>query len=271
VKNISDINAVVEKELSLGGSGGNLPKWVLRDEKGLLYAKGRSTNESFEPEAEVCAFHLAELFGIPAIEYKLLNMPDLSDKPVCASRDYSDGRKVMSLFRYIEANTGQNPANLSGEAKFQLIESMLNPLDRVLHRVILVFDYIVGNTDRHLRNFDVWLNKNGSLHGLVHMFDTGACLFSTSSDKYIRMVCRQSDNFVPAKPYASTHTGQIKLLNSMGYVLPEELAENKEILRPVKKEEIYKIINSYFERNRAKYLCLYVKTNAERLGLLCQQ
>ena len=255
-----DSNRAIVKEMSLGGSGGNLPKWLLEDSKGLLYyAKGRGKPDTLEPEAEVCAYRLAQLFGVDAIEYELITLPELSAQPVCICRDYSDGQTVMSLYRYVEAVTGIDPASLDGVEKFKLAEDTLNAKDKELHAAILYLDYIIGNTDRHLRNFDVRVNAEGFLLGLVPMFDTGACLFSSESETLIRMACGQSDNYVHSKPYVNPHSGQLKLLKSMGY---------SPLLRSVKKEDIYKTINGCFTGDRAKYLGQYVILNLERLGLL---
>ena len=253
-------NFSVLKEMSLGGSGGNLPKWLIEDSNGLLYyAKGRSRQDSFEPEAEVCACRLACLFGVNAISYELLVLTELSEQPVCVCRDYSNGQTVMSLYRYVEAVTGIDPANFTGIEKFRLVESALDAEDKNLHAAVLYLDYAIGNTDRHLRNFDVRVNAEGGLLGLVPMFDAGACLFSSESESQIRMACGQSDNYVHSKPYADPHSAQLQLMRSMGYA-PS--------FKPVKKEDIYKTINGCFAGNRAKLLGRYVTLNLERLGLL---
>jgi hypothetical protein len=256
----------LEKEMSLGGSGGNLPKWQLSDEKGFSYAKGRSKDNTYEPEAESCAYRLALLFGVPAIQYKLVNLSSLSEKPVCISRDYSDGYKVMSLFRFVELVKHTDPAKLNGKSKYELVTSVLNKNDIILHDKILFFDYIVGNTDRHLRNFDVRVNAEGNLVNLVDMFDTGAAFFSDESVDTIRRACGAGNNFVHSKPYGDPHKGQLRILQ-------EEL-KCKPMLNKVSKINIYKIINNCFGftgDERAKYLGHYVVQNAERLGLICQE
>jgi hypothetical protein len=168
----------------------------------------------------------------------------------------------MSLYRYVESVTGVDPAGLAGEDKFNLVDNILNPQDKELHASILYLDYIIGNKDRHLRNFDVRIDSDGALLGLVPMFDTGACLFSSETDMQIRMACGHSDNYIQSKPYANPHSNQLKLLDSMGY---------SPLLRSVKKEDIYKAINSCFIGNRAKYLGQFVRLNTERVGLLCQK
>ena len=261
-----DMSAIkVVEKLSEGGSGGNLPKWLLEDSVGYLYAKGRSNENTFEPEAEVCAYKLAHIFGVPAIKYELMDLSrlfGLPKTPVCVSRDYTCGYKVMSLYRYAEIVGEINPASIDGQVKFDLINAVLNPKDKELHITILYFDYLVGNKDRHLRNFEVHLNADGTLVGLVPMFDTGACLFSDETEKQIEMAIGQSDNYVHSKPYADPHSSQLKLLTSMGCLSP---------LRKANKEQVYKTINGCFPAERAKLLGKYVTLNMERLELLCRK
>ena len=251
----------VIEELSMGGSGGNLPKWVLEDSSGVrFYAKGRSRQGAFEPEAEVCAYRLATLFGVPATRYELANLPELSDEPVCVCNDYSNGLKVMSLFRYVQGATGLNPANIqNGREKLDLVTSVLAEKDRTAHASILFMDYIVGNRDRHLRNFDVWIDSEGNMLGMVPMFDTGDSLFAAQPEVDILRACKAGNNFVQSKPYRNPHFVQVQLLQEAGYA---------PALNAVDKESIYRVINSCFSGNRAKYLGQFVRQNAERLGVL---
>ena len=252
---------LVDRELSAGGSGGNLPKWILRSPDNLLYyAKARSKQSAFEPEAEVCAYRLACLFGIPATEYELVSLPQLSDELVCICRDYTDGKKVMSLFRYVQGVTGVNPAAImNGDEKFDLVTSVLSPEDIEKHVSILYLDYILGNKDRHLRNFDVWVNANGSMNGLVPVFDTGDSLFAAEPESEILRACKAGNNFVHSKPYLNPHLAQENLLREKG--CPPTLDS-------VNKADVVSIINSCFANKRAQYLCRFVTNNIERLGLL---
>jgi putative resolvase len=259
---ITDINGlVIDKEMSAGGSGGNLPKWLLTDADGIrFYAKGRSKKDALEPEAEVCACRLAKLFSISAIEYELADLPFLSDDVVCICRDYSDGKKVMSLYRYVQAVTGVNPANIrDGREKLKLVTGVLPEKDNTLHTSILHLDYIVGNRDRHLRNFDVWVNPDGSIIGMIPVFDTGDSLFASESEKEILRACKSGNNFVHSKPYINPHSAQLQLLQDTGL---------SHALNTVSKTDIDNVINSCFSGKRAEYLTLYVIANTERLGLI---
>jgi len=252
---------VIDRELSAGGSGGNLPKWVLTDADGVrFYAKGRSDKGALEPEAEVCAYKLACLFGVPAIKYELASLPQLTDEAVCICRDYSDGKKVMSLYRYVQGVTGVDPAQIKDRhEKFELVTDVLPEKDKKLHASILYMDYIVGNRDRHLRNFDVWIDPGGSIIGMAPMFDTGDSLFASEPIKEILRACKSGNNFVHSKPYMNPHLAQMKLLQDMGY---------SPSLNVVDKADIHSVLNNYFTGKRTEYLTWFVCANAERLGLL---
>jgi len=252
---------IIDRELSAGGSGGNLPKWILTDRDGQrFYAKARSSHNALEPEAEICAYRLAWLLGIPAIEYDLVNLPQLSDDFVCICRDYTDGKKVMSLYRYVLGVTGVNPASImNGYEKFDLVTSVLSNEDKEKHESILYLDYIVGNRDRHLRNFDVWVEANGSMSGLVPVFDTGDSLFAAEPESEIFRACKAGNNYVHSKPYMNPHLAQLELLREKGCT---------PTLNTVSRSDIINIISGCFTRKRAEYLCSFVTNNVERLGLL---
>jgi len=252
---------LINKELSAGGSGGNLPKWLLTDAEGIqYYAKGRSKKDALEPEAEVCAYKLACLFGVPAIKYELIMLQQLSDEVVCICRDYTNDKKVMSLYRYAKETTGVNPANIrDGREKFELVAGVLPTKDKELHASILYLDYIVGNKDRHLRNFDVWVRIDGSIIGMVPLFDTGDSLFAGEPTVEIHRACKSGNNYVHSKPYMNPHMAQLQLMHSMGYT---------PMLSAVSKTDIRDVIYNCFSGKRAEYLTRYVVTNAERLGLI---
>ena len=222
------------EELSLGGSAGNLPKWYCVDETGkYLYVKGRSSLTAFEPEIEVFCSELATYMHLPNIKQFLVNIPELSDLPLSASYDFSDGRNCMTLFRYLRSNV-KNFSLTTGEKRYNAVVSVLSKEDKILHDSILAFDYIVGNPDRHLRNFECHVDAVG-VH-LIPAFDFGMALFS---DKAILDITK-----LGANPYSNRHSKQLELLKAVGY-------------QPRLKNVDYKIINTLV----LKYLNNYPHVN----------
>ena len=61
------------EEISLGGSAGNLQKWIVKRGENIYYIKDRSQPDAFEPETEVFGYKLATLLGVQAIPQWLEN------------------------------------------------------------------------------------------------------------------------------------------------------------------------------------------------------
>jgi len=250
----------IDTEMSIGGSTGNLRKWIATDEVGKLWIKGRSNDSTFEPEAEVCAYKLAVLFGIPAIEYDIIQDNLFDSQPVCICRDFSKNQSTISLYKYLISVGFEEISTLTGADKFKLVESVLSNKDKELHRQTLLLDYIVGNKDRHLRNFEFRINSVTDTKELVEMFDTGASFFSdVISLNIVKKFCNYDDNYVQSKPYSNLHYKQLEILQEIGY---------SGLLKKVNKEDVYTIINGCFKKDRSKLINSFVIRNIERLGLL---
>jgi len=110
-----------------------------------------------------------------------------------------------------------------------------------------------------LRNFDVWVNPDGSINGLVPVFDTGDSLFASEPESEILRACEAGNNYVHSKPYMNPHLAQMDMLHKKS---------SPPALNPVTRADIMNIINSCFVGKRAVYLYRYVTGNVERLGLL---
>jgi hypothetical protein len=120
----------------------------------------------------------------------------------------------------------------------------------------------VGNKDRHLRNFNVRVNTDGTFNSLVPLFDTEDSLFSTSlTPLAIWLSSKRDENYLKARPYAKTHAEQLVLLRSFG-------VEPTQYLRAASHEDIQKIITSHFSGLRGKNLVEFVVNNTKRLNLL---
>lgn len=73
---------------------------------------------------------------------------------------------------------------------------------------LLTVDYIMGNTDRHLRNFGLIRNADDlSIHSAAPIFDTGAALGHNLLSSDIAKL-----NDIDAKPFGKTHDEQIRLI-----------------------------------------------------------
>ena len=235
--------------LDYNNSAGNLMKWTgILATGDKLYIKAPSSrfgHLNYECEAECTAGELASLLGMcNVVQYKLdkLHMDNKVYK-VCVSRDFV-GTGVYTSFNSLIPNA----AAYSGLDKYNLVISNLPSLRLQLDNILL-FDSIILNSDRHLRNLGV-LNGN-----IIPLFDNGNSLFYDKTVDYIAIALRTELDYQPCKPFYNTFEEQLSLI-----------AGNS--LRPADKIQVYRIVNRYFKGRRAKLLNKLLIMRLERFGLL---
>lgn len=127
---------------------------------------------------------------------------------------------------------------------------------------MLLLDAIVGNRDRHLNNFDVYLNKQTGYFENAIILDCGASLLYNLKDDELQEL---GDNEIGpdyAKPFKKTHTDQIQFLN-------KEIKEEKHKIKLPKIDDkllskIYEIIieigaEGKFSMKRIETIFKYVR------------
>lgn len=181
-------------------------KWTIIEGKRCLIKSGSKYHQ--EPYNEVIASEICRLLDINHTPYTLM---------------LSKGGKAYSMCEnFIDENTELVSAN-------DIVKSFLpNPrvsfyehfttcckrlgLADVTDRLdeMLVVDYIIGNQDRHLRNFGVIRNvETLKYKGFAPIFDTGTSLrYDTPYDEI------DADYDIPALPFDKTHSQQIKLVKN---------------------------------------------------------
>lgn len=81
---------------------------------------------------------------------------------------------------------------------------------------MLIFDFIIGNYDRHLNNFGVVLKKDKSEVKFSTIFDNGSSLLANYSDLDLKeMSPKDVDRDMLAKPFKSNHFEQIELVKEL--------------------------------------------------------
>ena len=226
------------EDLSIGGSHGNLEKWLFKTCEGkILFVKNRSSQDSLEPESEVCSYHLALLLGVQAIPQYFASASWLSPLKLSASYDFSHGQDCVSLFRYARKTLGLNFSLTQGESRYKAICSLLTENDKILHDSTLALDYIIGNPDRHLRNFEL---RNTDL---VEAFDFGESLFSKGLIPL---------NTLKANPYERYHKKQFRLLTNLQF---------NPYVKIVDDVSIKIVLKEYLPRNKVSALYEFVIKN----------
>ncbi len=192
---------------NIGGSGGNLKKWVgyitVKCKCNKVYIKTNSSRKGFtayESEVECVVYEIAKELGFPVLPY-YYDIMTLEGIPyvVCISFDYSSDFDVYNLVEMIP-----NISKYNGMAKYKLCvktlkENNVKDVEKYFS-YILFLDYIMNNGDRHLRNIEVVMDKQGNSF-FTPIFDNGAGLFSNESEHSIKFALRRKSNNFSCKPF----------------------------------------------------------------------
>ena len=115
------------------------------------------------PETEDLTMHLAELFKIPVCEHTLLQASNGSMVYIARRFDRMDGRKihVEDLCQLSEFLT-ENKYKSSYEKAGKLVAHYCHKgLDLLSYFELVLFSYLCGNNDMHLKNFSLMHQPEG--------------------------------------------------------------------------------------------------------------
>lgn len=213
---------------------GCLNKAFYTDESGAKYlVKGNQNTKrgfTYEPYSEVMACRIAHVLGVKSDTYYLDNSSKYADVKtfginhvsVCKIAKNQQGEQRIAL---------DDLVSLDKKFRGTLLEFMkLNGLLTEDFIKLIVFDAVIGNTDRHTRNIEFVFSKDGKIR-LSNVFDSGASLLSTVTD--YNLSCKSTSIGVDiAKPFRDTHEKQINLLSKYA-----ELPKYSKIAKNVIKEQ----------------------------------
>lgn len=249
-------NQVIQEiaEMSIQNLGGNQRKWTGLVNNKRVYIKTSSSERGkvwYECESECIASRLAIAMGIPQVINYYLDTLVLKNKEykVCVSYDFV----CSGEFKYFNS-IAPYAFRLSGEEKYRYIVSQLPQLKSRID-TILLFDSIIGNEDRHLRNLGIV--QTACLGYYIPLFDCGNSMFYNKSQKYIQTMLKSDLDLLPCKPFYSTHQSQLRLCDLSSVQL-----------KPVYKEQVYRIVNSFYTGERAKLICKFLISRLRRYNLL---
>lgn len=117
------------------------------------------------PETEDLTMHLAELFKIPVCEHTLMQASDGSMVYLAKRFDRKDGKKihVEDLCQLSEFLT-ENKYKSSYEKAGKLVAKYCSKgLDLLNYFELVLFSYLCGNNDMHLKNFSVMHQPEGTV------------------------------------------------------------------------------------------------------------
>lgn len=210
-------------------SRGMLSKgWYIIDGK-ICLVKGNSTdrenNIGYEPYSEVLAYKIGKLFGLPVIPYYLAPsslFPDIktySSEYVCYSHNFLNfTEQFVSLKDYLERfNYSFNYDNCLQYFREYYLDSLL------------IFDALICNEDRHVRNLGFVKTIKGE-YLPSPVFDNGASLLAWVSDNRLRANSCYFKRDI-ARPFEMSHRSQVSLVrrnNLKGKVSLKEILKELE-------------------------------------------
>lgn len=199
-------------------SEGELSKrWVRRDGTPVLLKGGRSLNQ--EPYNEVVATHLYRRLLSPGdyVPYELVRLAD--GTVACACENFlTDEEEYVPAYHVMRTR-----AKVGGRSDYQHYLECCSRLgaegaESALAKMIATDD-LLGNTDRHLRNFGLIRNVTTMEYRPAPLFDAGSSLLS---DKTAEALIGGDITFA-TKPFAEDPNQQLRLVNDYSWFDAESL------------------------------------------------
>lgn len=216
----SQLSAKCEIELlsnlSSSTARGLLSKAWYRLGNDLCLVKGNSCINGvigWEPYSEVMAFKIGKLLGFNCIPYCLNKAVDFSIvqvngiKHVSACMNFlKAGEDLVKFSTYVNLYKSEIVHDNIYES---LVEGA--PFAEDL-RLMLLFDALIGNEDRHLNNIDLIFDGSPK-YRMAPIYDCGASLLSWVPDSEI--LCKsQPYRYDKAKPFRTNHKAQLNLIKA---------------------------------------------------------
>jgi hypothetical protein len=233
-------------------------KWKILDGERVLIKSGSNPFQQ-EPLNEVIATSLHKRLNRAAyVPYRLIwedNLP----YSVCPNLVTPD-TELVSAYSIFKSRKRLN--HHSFYEHFLLCCDQLGiPGMKEFLNYLLVFDYLIANTDRHFNNFGCVRNvETLQWQGPAPVFDSGTSLWH---DQVSRAILPEND--LSCQPFKATHNQQIVLAGSLEWVDFSALRDLDEEFR------ILLISSSYIDETRTDALCAGLKGRVRQLEELAMK
>lgn len=173
---------------------------------GKKYLVKSNTENKLEPYSEVMGSTIAKLLDIDTISYELIDANEFKDLK------RFNGIKHFSICEISDENLKNYSSFLIEQGyKKEIIETIDGyrslGLDMIVLVKMLILDAFIGNSDRHLNNFDIDVNPNSMEIKNEPVLDYGLSLLSMYKDSELSEEVLLYDKSLP---YYPTHTEQIQ-------------------------------------------------------------
>ncbi|MBO9731663.1 MAG: HipA domain-containing protein [Chitinophaga sp.] len=206
------------------------------------------------PENEDLTMHLAALFGIQVCEHTLLQATDRSLVYVAKRLDRKGGQKIhMEDFCQLSSLLTENKYKGSYERIGKLIAKYCTneALELLSYFEVLLFSYLTGNNDMHLKNFSV-----------LHLH-TGIVLSPAYDLLNINMINPADEEELALTLNAKKKRIKLKdfIMLADGLSIPENVRNNIFSKFSSMNDKVYELINSSFldEEGKEKYKKIWLR------------
>lgn len=239
-------------------SNGELPKfWLIKNGERYLYKE--STAPYYQQNYnEVFASKLLAKMDIPHVDYNLDKIGKITYS-ICKTFITPDTEYVPALYIKDVLPKTNNENNYMHFVR--CMNELKIPCNQKQLDVMLTFDYLINNADRHFGNFGFIRDVNTlQFKGIAPLFDQGNSLWYQSQK--MDMILSEQE----AKPFAMTHERQLKMLTKFN--LPIEKLSKNFIESTI--DKIYSF-NCHMEAERLEKLKYNVYSLANRIKHLQKQ
>ncbi len=212
-------------------------KWIIKEGKRYL-VKGCSGVYRQEPFNEVIANILCEKLDIPYVKYSV-QFIDKMPYSICENFLSSDKELISAWSVYSHFKKANHIS--AYEHLISCYENIGISDARTQLEKMLILDYLLANTDRHMNNFGI-VRDSTTLKtiSIAPIYDSGTSMLM-STPKLL-------SNNIESKPFAKTHIEQIKLISGLGSVNKSAImSSSKEILEVLKS-------NPYLDEDRISFV-----------------
>jgi serine/threonine-protein kinase HipA len=197
------------------------------------------------PETEDLTMHLAELFGIPVCDHTLLRATDGNLVYMARRFDRAKGKKIhmedfCQLSEFLTENKYKGSYERAGKLILQYCTN--TGLDVLKYFELLIFCYLTGNNDMHLKNFSLLYLEDKIVLSPAYDLLNVNLIFPDDKEETALMLCGKKKNI------------KLKDFETLGQLLgiPDKVRSNSYNKFQDNNGKVHTLINASFLNSEAK-------------------
>lgn len=229
-------------------SGGVLEKWYDTSSNSFIKASSwlrESKRYHIESVMECIASRIGNLLGVNVVDYHLdtLEKVDKSVITVCVSKNYRVGLGypdvVPATLVLVDADDNVLPMRSRYDELVKNFPHVRRDIDKMI-----VFDYLIDNQDRHLKNFEFYTDSNDEVR-LAPIYDNGVSLLANAfSDEELEFIKDEEDVYDEHIRFAQTLSKAFRLQHNLELSLVDKSVFNH-INMGLSDDAFHKIVSDY--------------------------